>query len=52
MPRNVSKMGLNIIKFVSNLYGGVFLMRAGLVLTTRLLEKEVVVTSSLPRGKN
>ena len=52
MPFNVSKLGLNIILLISNIYGGVFLYTAGLVLTTCMLEEDVMVTPSLPRGIN
>ena len=38
MPLNLSELGLNIIQFISNLYGGVFLQIAGLVSIPGMLE--------------
>ena len=52
MPLNVSKLGLNIIQLISNIYVGVFLQRAGLDVTTCMLEKQVMVNPSLPRCKS
>ena len=39
MPLNVSEYGLNIFRFISNLYVGVFLYIAGLVSIPCMLEK-------------
>ena len=36
----MSKLGLNIILFISNMYGGFFLLRAGLVVPTSMPEKK------------
>ena len=52
MPLNVSEWGLNMIRFISNFYGGLFLYRPGPVISTCMLEKNVLVTPTLPRGKN
>ena len=52
MPLNVSELGLNMIRFLSNLYGVVFLYRPGPVISMCMLEKDVMVNPSLPRGKN
>ena len=52
MPLNVSELGLNMIWFISNLYGGAFLYRPGPVISTCMLKKDVMVTPTLPRGKN
>ena len=52
MPLNMSKLGLNIIYLILNIYGGVFLKRANLVLTRCMMEKDVMVALSLPRGKH
>ena len=51
MPLNVSELGLNMIRFISNLYGGVFLHRPGPVISTCMLEIDVMVTPTLPRDK-
>ena len=51
MSINTSRCGLNKFQLISNVHGGFFLYRAGLVLTTCMLEKVVMVTPSLPRGK-
>ena len=42
MPLDMSKLGLNKILFLSNMYGGFFLLRAGLVVTTCMLEKKML----------
>ena len=52
MPLNVSKFGLNMIMLISNLYGGVFLYSPGPVISTCMLENNVMVTPTLPRDKN
>jgi hypothetical protein len=38
--------------FISNIYGGVFLYRHGPVISTVMLEKDELVTPTLPRDKN
>ena len=45
---NMSQWGLNIIYFISSIQDGVFLKRAGLVLTIYMLEIVVIVTPTLP----
>ena len=40
MPLNISELGLNIIKFISHLYGGVILYIAGLESNPCMLEKD------------
>ena len=52
MPINLSELGLKMIRFISNLYWGVFLYRPGPVISTSMLKKDVMVTPTLPRGKN
>ena len=52
MPLNLLELGLNVIYFILNLYGGVFLQRACLVLTRCMLDKYEMVTPSLPRAKS
>ena len=51
-PLYMSKLGLNIILLISNMYGCFFLSRAGLVVTTCMLDKDLMVISTLPRCKN
>ena len=51
MPLNMSELGLNMIKFTSNLYWGVFLYRPGPVISTCIMENDVMVTPNLPRDK-
>ena len=51
MPLNMSEFGLNIIRFISNHYGSVFLFRAGPFISTCMLENKVIVTPTLPKGK-
>ena len=52
MPLDVSEFGINIFRLISNVYWGVFLYRAGPVTSTCMLEKDVMVTPTLPIGKN
>ena len=40
MPLNVSELGLNIIRLISNIYVGVFLQIGGLVSIPCMLEKD------------
>ena len=40
MPLNDSEVDLNIIKFISNLYGGLFVKITGLVSISFILEKD------------
>ena len=40
MPLSMSELGLNIIRFISNLYVGVFLKITGLVSSPCMLEKD------------
>ena len=40
MPQNTSELGLNIIQFIANLYGGVVLYIAGLVSIPCMLGKD------------
>ena len=47
MPLNVSEFGLNIIRFISNLFGEIFFQRAGPVISTCVLEKDVTVRELL-----
>ena len=44
---DMSKWGLKIIWFISNIYAGFFSYRAGIVLTIRMLEKDTIVTRTL-----
>ena len=44
MPLNVVELGLSIIRFISNLYGGVFFKRTGQFFNKCMLEKDVMVT--------
>ena len=40
------------ILFISNMHDGFFLYRAGIVITRWMLEKDIIVTPTLQRGKN
>ena len=51
MPLNLSELGLNMIRFISNLYVGVFLYRPDTVFSTCMLENDVMVTPTLPRDR-
>ena len=52
MPLDMSELGLNMIRFNSNLYGGVFLYRPGPVVSTCVLKKDIMVTPTIPIAKN
>ena len=52
MPWNMSKLSLFIILLISNMYGGFFFYKGGLVVTTCMQEKHIMVTPTLPRCKN
>ena len=52
IPLNVYELGLNMITLISNLYGDVFLYRPGPVISTCMLEKDIMVLLILPIGKN
>ena len=52
MPLNRSELGLNMIRFIGNLYWRVFLYIPGPVISTVMLDKDVMVTPTLPRGNN
>ena len=52
MPLNMSELGLNMNRFISNHYGGVFLYTPGPVISTSMMEKDVMRTPTLPMDKN
>ena len=41
-----------LVLLISNVYGGFFLQRAGLIINIFMLEKVVMVSPTLPRGKS
>ena len=49
-PLDMSKWGLKIVLFISNMHAGFFWYRAGLVITRWMLEKDIIVTPTLQRG--
>ena len=51
MPLDMSKCGLKIILFISNMFAGLFSYRDGLVFNRCMLEKDIIVTPTLQIGK-